>query len=433
MKNIKTYTQAIDYIYSKLPIFQRQGPKALKYDLSNITNFCSRIGNPQDKLQTIHIAGTNGKGTTSHILASIFQQAGYKTGLYTSPHYKDFRERIKINGKFIRKSSLTGFISTNQKLIEELKPTYFELSVAMAFDYFAKQKVDIAIIEVGLGGRLDSTNIITPLLSIITNISFDHTQTLGNTLAEIAAEKAGIIKNNIPVVIGDKQTECNPVYNKIAKKKNAPVYYADDLLEVNEIKQNLKCKKFSLTPALRNIDNIKTDILGPFSHKNIKYSLAAIDVFLKYYSNWRISKEDIIKGVRRVKNNTKYIGRWHIISKKPLMIADGAHNVGAMKETMEYIKQIKHNNLHIILGVVADKEWDKTMQLLPKKAIYYFTKADIPRAMNENDLRTEALKSGLKGNTFEDIHKAKQAVLKVAKPEDLILVLGSIYLVGEII
>ncbi len=434
MTKIKTYIKALDYIYSKLPIFQKQGPKALKYDLSNIINFCKSIGDPQDKLKTIHIAGTNGKGTTSHILASIFQEAGYKTGLYTSPHYKDFRERIKIDGKFIKKSSLTNFISDNKELIEELKPSYFELSVAMAFDYFANHKVDIAIIEVGLGGRLDSTNIITPMLSIITNISLDHIQTLGNTLPEIATEKAGIIKNNIPVIIGDKQQECIDIFNNIAKEKGVEIYYSDDLIEVSEIKQNIKCKKFSIDPPLQNIDIIKTDILGPFSHKNIKYSLAAIDIFIKKYGlKWKISTESIIKGVRHVKKNTKYIGRWQILSKKPLIIADGAHNIGAFRETFEYIQQIEFNNLHIILGVVADKEWKVIMQILPKNATYYFTKANIPRAMDESDLKSLAASYHLSGNHYTNISNAKQSAMSMAKSDDLILIIGSIYLVGEVI
>ncbi len=431
---IKTYKQALDYIFSKLPIFQRQGPKALKYDLSNITNFCEKIDNPQDKFKTIHIAGTNGKGTTSHILSSIFQEAGYKTGLYTSPHYKDFRERIKINGKYIPKSKLTEFISSNQDLIEELKPSYFELSVAMAFDYFANETVDIAIIEVGLGGRLDSTNIIKPLLSIITNISYDHTQTLGDTLYEIAMEKAGIIKKNIPVIIGEKQKECLPAYKKISNYKDAPLYYSDDIVNIKEIKRNLRCKKFRLSPSLWNINTIKTDILGPFSYKNVKYTLSAINIFLKYYDKkWGISPEQITKGIRHVKKNTKYIGRWHIVSKKPLMIADGAHNIGAIKETITYTNQIDYKKLHIILGVVADKEWKKIMALLPKDAIYYFTKADIPRAMDENKLMKLASSYELKGKAFPNATEARDEALTKSGKNDLILILGSIYLVGELI
>ncbi len=431
---IKTYKQALNYIYSKLPIFQRQGPKALKYDLSNIENFCKKIDNPQYKFKTIHIAGTNGKGTTSHILASIFKEAGYKTGLYTSPHYKDFRERIKINGKYIPKSKLTEFISSNQNIIENLKPSYFELSVAMAFDYFANEKVDIAIIEVGLGGRLDSTNIINPLLSIITNISFDHTQTLGDTLYEIAMEKAGIIKVKTPVIIGEKQNECLPAYKKISNYKDAPLYYSDDVVNVKEIKRNLRCKKFKLAPSLWGTKTIKTDILGPFSYKNIKYALSAIYIFLQYYGdNWEIKTKQITKGIRHVKKNTKYIGRWHIVSKNPLTIADGAHNIGAIKETVSYINQIEHKKLHIILGVVADKEWNKIMALLPKDAIYYFTKANIPRAMDENQLMTMASGYDLKGKAFSNAMVAKDEALSKAGENDLILILGSIYLVGEII
>lgn len=433
MKKITTYKEAIEYIFSKLPIFQRQGPKALKYDLSNIEKFCSAIGNPHKKISSIHIAGTNGKGTTSHALASVFQDASYKTGLYTSPHYKDFRERIKINGKYIHKSYLKSFIIEHQAIIEAIKPSYFELSVALAFKYFADRKVDIAIIEVGLGGRLDSTNIITPLLSIITNISYDHTQTLGNTLADIATEKAGIIKENIPVVIGEKQVECVKSYKKVAHKNKADLYFADDLFSIRQIKSNRYCTKLGIEPPVFNIDTLKTDLKGPFSSKNIKYALAAISVFHKYYPEWDIDKNHISGGLRHIVKNTKYIGRWHILSRNPLTIADGAHNIGAIKDTLDYISLLEYNKLHIIFGIVNDKEWDNIFKLLPTEANYYFTKANIPRAMNENELKKMAAQYDLKGLAFPNITEAKKTALNTADKSDLILVLGSIYLVGEVI
>jgi len=434
MAKIKNYKQALDYIYSKLPIFQSQGPKALKYNLDNIINLCAAIGNPQNKFKSIHIAGTNGKGTTSHIIASVFQEAGYKTGLYTSPHYKDFRERVKINGKLIKKSFLTNFISENIEIIEKLKPSYFELSVALAFSYFAKKKVDIAIIEVGLGGRLDSTNIITPLLSLITNISYDHTQTLGNTLTEIAKEKAGIIKKNIPVVIGEKQEECISSYQKLARKKMAPLYYSDDILIVKEKKRNLKCTKLSIFSNSLKIKQLKTDIVGPFSKTNIKYALSALDIFIRNYNKeWEIKPENITKGIRHVKKNTKYIGRWHLVSKSPDIIADGAHNIGALKETIKYISNSNYTNLHIVIGIVADKSWNKVFKILPKDAKYYFTKANIPRAMNESELQKLGKKYKLLGKKYKNVFEAKSDAIKSANNSDLILIIGSIYLVGEIL
>ena len=433
MKKIKTYKDSLDYIFSKLPIFQRTGPKALKYDLSNITNFTKAIGDPQQRFPSIHIAGTNGKGTTSHALASIMQEAGYKTGLYTSPHYKDFRERIKIDGKYITKSYLKSFIKEYQNLIEEIKPSYFELSVALAFKYFADMKIDIAIIEVGLGGRLDSTNIITPLLSVITNISFDHTQTLGNTLPEIAAEKAGIIKENIPVVIGEKQVECEKIFIEIAKNNHSSLFFADDIFKAIPIKSNLYCTKLKIEPEILGIKMLKTDLTGPFTANNIKYTLSAISIFAGKYPIWKINNEIIAKGIRHIKKNTKYSGRWHILSRNPLTIADGAHNPEAIKTTLQYIKTMDYNRLHIIFGVVNDKDWDKILQLLPKQAQYYFTKANIPRAMNEIQLKNKAQKYHLEGVAYDNILKAKTAAFNNAESNDLIIIMGSIYLVGEVI
>ncbi len=436
---IKTYSEALRYIYSKLPIFQRQGDKALKYDLSNIENLCSALGNPQDKFRSIHIAGTNGKGTTSHAIASILQEAGYKTGLYTSPHYKDFRERVKINGDFISKEKLTEFISNNQQIVETLKPSYFELSVAMAFDYFAKEKVDIAVIEVGLGGRLDSTNIINPLLCAITNISFDHMQTLGNTLGEIAVEKAGIIKEKTPVLIGEKQEECQKEYNRIAKEKNAPIYYCDDMLEVLVLEDEISSTKLKIDFLENNIENwelntLISDLNGPFAKNNIKYAISIASILTKYHKSlFTISHENVIKGLSNIKKNTKYIGRWHVVSQSPLFVADGAHNYGAIKQTLKYIEDKDYSQLHIIIGIVGDKPWEKVMNLLPKNAKYYFTKADIPRAMDEVELKELGAKYNLIGNAYADVHKAKEAALHEANKQDLILLMGSIYLVGEVI
>ncbi len=433
MKKIKTYKDALEFIFSKLPIFQRQGPKALKYDLSNIEKLIKIVGNPHNNFKSIHIAGTNGKGTTSHAIASVFQEAGYKTGLYTSPHYKDFRERIKIDGKFISKSFLKFFIQKYQSQIEVLKPSYFELSVALAFSYFADRNVDIAIIEVGLGGRLDSTNIITPLLSLITNISFDHTQTLGNSLAQIAKEKAGIIKKGIPLIVGEKQKECEKVFKLSAKQLKSDIYFSDDILGITKLKSNFYCTKFEIDSGHIIQNQIKTDLTGPFSGKNIKYALSFFHIFNKYYPEYNISSLNIEKGLRHIKKNTKYIGRWHLISKNPLIIADGAHNIGAIEETLRYLKSVDFGSLHIILGIVADKDWNKIFELLPKDAKYYFTKANIPRAMNEQKLKKMANKYELKGDCFQNVSLAKLQAIKESDKDDLILIFGSIYLVGEAI
>lgn len=434
MKRFKTYKETEEYIFSKLPIFQRQGPKALKYDLGNIEKLCLLLDNPHHNFKSIHIAGTNGKGTTSHALASIFQEAGYKTGLYTSPHYKDFRERIKIDGKYISKQYIQSFFNNYLQIVEDIKPSYFELSVALAFSYFSDKKVDIAIIEVGLGGRLDSTNIITPLLSLITNISFDHTNTLGNTLEEISLEKAGIIKQNIPVVIGEKQEECLISYFNKAKENNSPIYFSDELTELKSVSKKLNFNKFELSKPLRGISELSTDITGPFSFKNIKYAITSIDIFLKYYgAKWEIKKEHIINGLKNVKVNTKYFGRWHLLAKSPMVIADGAHNIGAIEETFEYLKNFEYNKLHIILGVVSDKSWDNIMSILPKTANYYFTKANIPRAMNEVVLKSQAKEYNLIGDSFKNVLEAKSYAIAKANKTDLILIIGSIYLVGEVI
>ena len=439
MSSIKSYRQALEYIFSKLPVFQRQGPKALKYDLSNIERFSAALGNPHLKFKSIHIAGTNGKGTVAHALASVFQEAGYKTGLYTSPHYKDYRERIKINGKYIAKAFVKDFIKNNHDIIESLEPSYFELSVAMAFKYFADRQVDIAIVETGLGGRLDSTNIITPLMSVITNISLDHTQTLGADLTSIAKEKAGIIKPYIPVVIGERQKETGEVFLSIAKQKHAPLCFAGDMVEVKYKDENRWYTGLEISSALTDIKYLKTDLKGPFSAVNIKYALASLLCFREKVKDFEIKDEHITGGLRHIKRNTGYKGRWHVLSGKRYgrkdvkIIADGAHNFDAVRKTVDYVKSLHYNKLHIILGVVADKEWDKVMRILPADAIYYFTKADIPRAMESEKLKNAAAKYGLRGEAYGDIKAALEKAVSNAGKDDLILIMGSIYLVGEII
>jgi dihydrofolate synthase / folylpolyglutamate synthase len=429
---IKTYNDAIDYIFSKLPMFSRIGPVALKYNLDNILNLCSELGNPQKKLKMIHVAGTNGKGTCSHIISSIFQESGYKTGLYTSPHYKDFRERIKVNGLLITKKYLRDFIIKNTELIEKYQPSYFELSVALAFSYFESQKVDIAIIEVGLGGRLDSTNIINPFLSVITNISFDHVSVLGDTIEKIAFEKAGIIKKNIPIVIGVRNDKTSGIFMTKAVEQNAPIYFSQDLVKTHLIKENIFSSKIETTIADQKY-LIKSSLNGPFAEENLRTALAAIKIFKKYNnSDFHISDHHIIRGINKLKSNTKYFGRWRVLGHNPLIIADGAHNEDAIEKTLQYIEQSQYNNLHIIIGIVDDKSWEKVFSFLPHSAKYYFSEANIPRAMKADKLKSFAKSFNLAGEVYLNVQTALDAAKGNADKKDIILIFGSIYLVAEL-
>lgn len=429
---IRTYNEAIDYIFSKLPMFSRIGPVALKYNLDNISNLCAALGNPHERLKMIHVAGTNGKGTCSHILASIFQESGYKTGLYTSPHYKDFRERIKVNGQLITKRYLRDFIIKNIELIEKYQPSYFELSVALAFSYFESQKVDIAIIEVGLGGRLDSTNIINPLLSVITNISLDHVNVLGDTIEKIAFEKAGIIKRNIAVVIGVKNDKTEEIFISKAEEESAPIYFSQELVKTKTIVENIFHSTIETT-----IDDskylIKSSLNGPFAEENLRTALAAIKIFIKYYnSDFQITDLHIVRSINRLKSNTKYFGRWRVLGYKPLIIADGAHNEDAIEKTLNYIYQFQCNKLHIIIGLVDDKSWEKVFTYLPHSAEYYFTEANIPRAMKANKLKIIGHSFNLSGEVFPNVTTALKEAKRKAEKDDIILIFGSIYLVAEL-
>lgn len=429
---IRTYNEAIDYIFSKLPMFSRIGPVALKYNLDNILNLCAALGNPHERLKMIHVAGTNGKGTCSHILASIFQESGYKTGLYTSPHYKDFRERIKVNGQLINKRYLRDFIIKNIELIEKYQPSYFELSVALAFSYFESQKVDIAIIEVGLGGRLDSTNIINPLLSVITNISLDHVNVLGDTIEKIAFEKAGIIKRNIPVVIGVKNDKTDEIFISKAEEESAPIYFSQELVKTKTIVDNIFHSTIETT-----IDDskylIKSSLNGPFAEENLRTALAAIKIFIKYYnSDFQITDLHIVRSINRLKSNTKYFGRWRVLGHTPLIIADGAHNEDAIEKTLNYINQLQFKKLHIIIGLVDDKSWEKVFTYLPHSAKYYFTEANIPRAMKANKLKSIGHSFNLYGEVFPNVKTALEEAKIKAEKEDIILIFGSIYLVAEL-
>jgi dihydrofolate synthase/folylpolyglutamate synthase len=427
-----TYTQTVDYLYSRLPMFTRVGASAFKKDLDNTIAFCQALNNPQNKYKTIHIGGTNGKGSTSHMLAAILQKAGYKTGLYTSPHLKDFRERIRVNGKMVSKKFVTAFVKTQQALITTIEPSFFETTVAMAFSYFAQEKVDVAIIEVGLGGRLDSTNIINPDLSVITNISLDHTNMLGNTLPEIAFEKAGIIKAKTPTIIGERQTETDPVFLQKAKEQNAPLIFAEDEFQISDLSKKLNTIQLTVNqreiPFLRDL---KLDLTGNYQLKNIVTVSAAIHSLRNI--GYNITDAAVYDALKNVKNITGLKGRWQTLTKNPLVICDTGHNKAGITEVVQNINQTPHQNLHMVIGMVKDKDIDGVLALLPKNASYYFCQPQLERALPANELATQAKAHQLNGKTFDTVALAYAAAKKNAEQKDLIFVGGSTFVVAEIL
>lgn len=412
-------------------MYQRLGSAAYKKDLTNTIKLCEYTGNPQNNIKTIHIAGTNGKGTTTHIIAGGLQAQGYKVGVYTSPHYKDFRERIKINGTYIPKRFIIDFLNRYSKELEKIQPSFFEMTVAMAFLYFDEEKVDFAVIETGLGGRLDSTNVIIPLLSVITNISFDHQSMLGNTLAEIAGEKAGIIKNNIPVIIGESQKETDHVFIQKAIEMSAPVYFANDHIQLTQTGFTDQNKIYNIKYNQQIwIENLTTDLSGPFQERNIITGMYALKQ-LSETVNINIEKLKLF--FADLKSKTGYFGRWQILGSNPLIIADSAHNEGGLKIILREIQELKYKNLHIIIGFVNDKELSSVLELFPKKAIYYFAKANIPRGLNAALLKTEGEKYGLSGKSYISVRKALAAAKIKAHSDDLVFIGGSIFVVAEVI
>jgi dihydrofolate synthase/folylpolyglutamate synthase len=425
------YSACLDYLYNHLPMFSRTGPAALKMDLSNTLAICETLGNPQNCFKSIHIAGTNGKGSVSHMLASVFQACGYKTGLYTSPHLTDFRERIKINGGMIAQKNVVSFTEAMIPLIEKISPSFFELTVGMAFQHFAEEKVDIAIIETGLGGRLDSTNIINPELSIITNIGFDHVALLGDTLDKIASEKAGIIKAGIPVVIGEQKPETAHVFRDKAKMMNADIYFADDLMDVSRLQQDMT----KIVVSLRNRSTNKMieftcDLAGIYQRENIKTVAAALEILRK--NGWNLQDTSIQEGMAHVIQSTGFHGRWELLTNKPAVIADVAHNPDGIAKLLQQIATTKHKQLMIILGVSNDKDVTGILQRLPSNAYYCFTQASIPRAMPCAELAQLAVQLDLKGNQFNNVNDALNHCMNHADEDDLIVVCGSVFVVGEI-
>ena len=424
------YQQTIDFLYQQLPMFSKTGSDAIKKGLDNIIYLCNCLDNPQYKFKTIHIAGTNGKGSVSHIIAAILQTAGYKTALYTSPHLVDFRERIKVNGTMIPKENVVAFVEDIQEAIKTVQPSFFEITVAMAFDYFATENVDYAIIETGLGGRLDSTNIIHPILSVITNIAYDHTDLLGNTLELIAGEKAGIIKNNTPVVIGQSIPETKDVFIEKALLENAPITFAED--EWRYINHHSKNNKLSI-----EVQNISTeyrisydlDLKGTYQSHNLITVLSAINQLIN--SGVKINQLDMAEGLNKASEITGFKGRWDIIQTNPLMVIDVGHNADGITEVVKQINQIPHNHLHIITGMVKDKDINAVLALMPKNAIYYFTKAQIPRALNEDLLFEKALEYQLYGQKFSTVELAIKTAMNNTLPDDLIVICGSVFVAGE--
>lgn len=427
-----TYAQTLEYLYSRLPMFQRIGPAAYKADLSNTIALCKVLGNPEEHFKSIHIAGTNGKGSTSHLLASVLQAAGYKTGLYTSPHLKDFRERIRVNGKMISKEDVTAFVAQYREEFEKIDLSFFEWTVGLAFHYFREKKVDIAIIETGLGGRLDSTNVILPEVSVITNISYDHMNLLGNTLEKIAKEKAGIIKRDVPVIIGESQPEISHVFVSKASTQKAPITFADKVFSIRKWDvSDVPSPHVVCDVGGRNGYRVtlRSSLIGEYQKKNFVTVVAVLDELRRL--GWNVDDLAMRKGFRDVAETTGLLGRWQTIGKNPMVVADTGHNEGGIREIIAQLKRTPYKKLHMVIGVVNDKDPGKVLSLLPKTAQYYFCSFDLPRAMNSEELQVAAGEYGLKGAAFPTVKKALKAAKDQANKNDLVFVGGSTFVVAD--
>lgn len=427
------YRQTIQYLYDKLPVFHRIGAAAYKPDIGNITDLCEMLGQPHRHFRSIHIAGTNGKGSVAHMLASILQCAGYKTGLHTSPHLKDYRERFRINGKMILKKEVIDFVAAWKERFMDLNPSFFEISVALAFERFAAHKVDIAVVETGMGGRLDSTNILHPEMGVITNIGWDHMVFLGDTLEKIAREKAGIIKPGVPTVIGEALPETRPVFVKQAKDKNAPLRFAEDVYSIKKTGQKssfgIYCNVMREGRLL--YQKLYCPVGGDYQLSNSLTVIAAVDVLRE--KAYAITDSDVRKGLSSVVRLTGLKGRWQVLKKNPLTIADTGHNKNGITFVLEQLKRTPHAHLHIVLGMVNDKDIDGLLGLLPRDASYYFCKPDIPRGLDAEELSAKALKKGLNGEIFKSVPEAYHKALKNAGHDDLVFVGGSTFVVAEVV
>ena len=427
------YSEALEYMYSQLPMFHRIGKLAYKANLDNAWALDDYFGKPHTRYKTIHVAGTNGKGSVSHMLAAILQKAGYRTGLFTSPHLKDFRERIRVNGEMVSEDEVVSFISQHKAIFEKIEPSFFEMTSAFAFQYFADKEVDVAIIEVGMGGRLDSTNIIHPSLSIITNIGFDHTEFLGNTLALIATEKGGIIKKNVPLIVGEYHPETWPVFEDIAKKLNAPIVKASDIYICTTTTSTDIAGQFFTITQRDSIayENLHLDLSGLYQKKNVITVLASIEKIKE--AGFRVEESAIRQGLKNVSRITGLQGRWQTLSLNPLIICDTGHNPDGIAWVVEQIKSINYQTLHIVLGMVGDKDVSKVLSMLPAQATYYFTNAQIPRALPAADLKEKASTFGLIGDAFPSVTSALASARTNATTNDFIFIGGSTFVVAEVV
>ena len=434
------YQETLDYLFSQLPMFHRIGAAAYKADLKNTISLCELLDHPERKFRSVHIAGTNGKGSVSSMIAAVLQEAGYKTGLFTSPHLKDFRERIRVNGEMIPETEVIRFVENFQKDFEEIQPSFFEWTAALAFDYFAREKVEIAILETGMGGRLDSTNVIVPEVSVITNIGFDHVQFLGDTLEKIAIEKAGIIKSGIPVVIGEVQEEIAHVFTSVATEKGSACVFAAMLWKAVS---NPKIPDWQEKPyqdyqqldlfhhGVPEYKNLELDLVGEYQKKNILSVMQSLTVLKE--RGFVISEENVRSALKRVKTLSGIRGRWEILSRKPLVVADTAHNKPGLIEVLQQIKKQKFKQLHFVIGLVNDKDISGILELLPATARYYFCKANIPRALPAVELKNTALSYNLIGEVFTSVSEAYSAALNNASAEDMVYIGGSTFVVAELL
>ncbi|MCI4651291.1 folylpolyglutamate synthase/dihydrofolate synthase family protein [Phaeodactylibacter sp.] len=427
----RTYPETLAFLFEQLPMFQRVGPMAFKKDLTNIRALCEALGQPHERLRAIHIAGTNGKGSTAHMLASVLQAAGLKVGLYTSPHYRDFRERIKINGELMPEEAVVDFVEQYETLFQTIKPSFFEITVAMAFDYFAKKEVDWAVVEVGMGGRLDSTNILMPELCVITNISYDHMQFLGETLPEIAGEKAGIIKPGIQVVISETQEETQEVFLKKAAEESAPIIFADQQYEARLVQSGFEVSHYDIyRKGALHLEQLELNAYGEYQRKNLQAVLQAIEWL---HPKQLVSEIQLRAGLRELLASTRFIGRWQVLGKTPLILCDSAHNEAGISMAMQELDRLSYEKLHIVYGMVSDKDPEKVLRLLPREATYYFARPDIPRGLEAAKLAEVARRLSLKGLVYPSVNEALEAARNEAGAEDLIYVGGSIFVVAEVV
>ncbi|MEZ5018216.1 MAG: folylpolyglutamate synthase/dihydrofolate synthase family protein [Flavipsychrobacter sp.] len=425
------YQQTLDYLYQQLPMFSRQGAVAIKKDLTNTIKLCEALGDPHQKFKSIHVAGTNGKGSVSHMLTSVLQKSGRKTGLYTSPHLIDFRERIRVNGKSVSKEWVVDFVAKHKDIIEKIEPSFFEITVAMAFTYFAEQEVDMAVIETGLGGRLDSTNIITPIASIITNISYDHMDMLGDTLEKIAIEKAGIMKQGVPVIIGEQQEETERVFFEQSLQKQAILFHADTMWDLVKTKSTPGLQYYkAINRATQEMHDLASDLPGSYQSKNIKTVLGVLEV-LNTMKLLEIDKDTIFNALSNVKGSTGLRGRWDVLQHNPYIIAESAHNQAGIEGAMQQWAGIEATNKHILIGFVKDKDINGALAALPKDQNYYFCAAQIPRALAAEELHNKAKELGLQGKAYTTIEEALTDIKSTMQDDDALLITGSFFVVGE--